>query len=102
MAEAAEAELLDQPATVGDGVGSAGGENVWDRGQQVPASIVHRYIVSDRARALGTLTKVLRNEIESFQAQGLQARIIVYAKDAPTAVRIAPPLQVLVYEALSY
>ncbi len=67
MAEAAEAELLDQPATVGDGVGSAAGENVWDRGQQVPASIVHRYIVSDRARALGTLTKVLRNEIASFQ-----------------------------------
>jgi len=92
--EAAERQFLLTPTTVGDNVGKQSSLDVWESGQRVPSSIEHKYVVCDKeSRALGTLAKLVRNEITNCQAQGLQPRIIVYAKDAATAVRLASPLQ---------
>jgi len=92
--EAADGLFLDLPATVGNNVGKLESSDVWASPQRVPSSIQHKYVVCDKeSRALGTLAKLVRNAITTSAANGQQARIIVYAKDAPTAVRVASPLQ---------
>jgi hypothetical protein len=94
LEEATEAAFLEAPVTVGDDVALASSDQIWDSSQRVPSSIVHKYIVcAEEARVLGTLARLIRNEITACEQQGLQPRIIVYAKDAATAVRVASPLQ---------
>ena len=91
---ATAASLLEKPTTVGDSLSPASPDDIWDNGQRMPSSILHKYVVcNEEARALGTLARLIRNEITRCQERGLQPRIIVYAKDAATAVRVASPLQ---------
>jgi superfamily II DNA/RNA helicase len=97
MQAALAAGWLTEPCVIGQStdvqVSDAGGfEGL--AGQIVPPALTHQFLQCEPTRALGLLARLLRSEVERFRAEGGdEPRIIIYAEDSETAVRIATPLQ---------
>uniref|UniRef100_A0A7S4JGV2 RNA helicase n=2 Tax=Guillardia theta TaxID=55529 RepID=A0A7S4JGV2_GUITH len=62
--------------------------------QTVPSSLVHNFVECEEWQSLSVLVKLMRQEILSYErAGGKQPRIIIYARDVDSAIKIASPLQ---------
>lgn len=91
--EAVDRNWLDKPVMVGASFDNFGIQE-WETQQRVPSSLEHKYVVVDEWQALGTMSRLIRQEIMTAMADNKDPpRMIIYAKDATAAVNIASPLQ---------